>query len=108
VEIAVATSSDGIGYAGHPYPFGSYHDHSLSPCAEVGKSATLVGYALDGFGIFAGGKTVATAGLDACHGSTSVVPWRGRKVRMYHYVMTRDFPYSISCFRGTPVRTFPP
>jgi len=20
---------------------------------------------------------------------------------MYHYVMTQDFPYSVSCFRGT-------
>jgi YHYH protein len=93
---------------GHPDPLGSYHYHSLSPCAKVGRSVTLVGYALDGFGIYAGGKTVTTADLDACHGTTSVVPWRGRKTRLYHYVMTRDFPYSISCLRGTPVRTFPP
>ena len=21
---------------------------------------------------------------------------------MYHYVFTRDYPYSIGCFRGTP------
>jgi len=93
---------------GHPDPTGSYHYHSLSPCAKVGKSATLVGYALDGFGIYAGGKAVSTADLDVCHGTTSVVPWRGKKVRIYHYVMTADYPYSLGCFRGTPVRTRPP
>lgn len=93
---------------GHPDPTGSYHYHSLSPCAKVGKSATLVGYALDGFGIYGGGKSVSTADLDVCHGTTSVVPWRGKRVRMYHYVMTADFPYSLSCFRGTPVRVRPP
>ena len=92
---------------GHPDPTGSYH-HSLSPCAKVGKSATLVGYALDGFGIYAGGRAVSSADLDVCHGTTGVVPWRGRKVRMYHYVMTADYPYSLSCFRGTPVRVRPP
>jgi hypothetical protein len=30
-------------------------------------------------------------------------------MNMYHYVLTRDFPYSVSCFRGTPTRSaFPP
>ena len=89
---------------GHPDPTGTYHYPSLSTCAQVGKGPTLVGYALDGFGIYAGGKAVGAADLDVCHGTTSVVPWRGRQVRMYHYVMTQDFPYSLSCFRGTPVR----
>jgi len=23
---------------------------------------------------------------------------------MYHYVMTRDFPYTLGCFRGVPMR----
>jgi hypothetical protein len=26
---------------------------------------------------------------------------------MYHYVMTTDFPYSVSCFHGTPSTTGP-
>ncbi|HST24773.1 MAG TPA: YHYH protein [Gaiellaceae bacterium] len=93
---------------GHPDPSGTYHYHALSPCAKVGKTTTLVGYAMDGFGIYAGGNAVSSAQLDLCHGTTSVVPWRGRRVRMYHYVMTQDFPYSLNCFRGTPVRTPPP
>jgi hypothetical protein len=23
---------------------------------------------------------------------------------MYHYVLTREYPYTVGCFRGTPVR----
>jgi YHYH protein len=92
---------------GHPDPTGTYHYHSLSACAGVGRAQKLVGYALDGFGIYAGGKAVSTADLDVCHGITSVVSWHGKLVRMYHYVMTVDFPYSLGCFRGTPVRPRP-
>jgi len=29
----------------------------------------------------------------------------GKKVTTYHYVMTQDFPYSVSCFRAEPVTT---
>jgi hypothetical protein len=29
--------------------------------------------------------------------------WDGKVVSMYHYVMTDEYPYSIGCFRGTPV-----
>jgi hypothetical protein len=101
--------------AGHPDPTGSYHYHSLSSCADAGTSRTapskLVGYALDGFGIYgprgAGGKLLTAADLDLCHGLTSVVTWRGKRLRLYHYVMTADYPYSLGCFRGTPVRARP-
>jgi len=75
---------------GHPDPTGAYHYHSLSPCAKVGRTATLVRYSLDGSGSTQGGKEVASSALDLCHGTTS------------------DFPYSLSCFEGTPVRNRPP
>ena len=93
---------------GHPDPTGAYHYHSLSPCAKVGRTATLVRYSLDGSGSTQGGKEVASSALDLCHATTSVVPWLGWRLQMYHYVMRRDFPYSVSCFRGTPVRNRPP
>ena len=99
---------------GSPQPGGAYHRHALSDCApHVHDRVALVGYALDGFGIYspydAHSRELTSADLDACHGTTSRIPWEGKTVRMYHYVMTRDFPYTVACFRGTPTRNaFPP
>lgn len=95
--------------SGHPRPGGAYHYHSLSNCIpHIREKNALVGYALDGFGIFspydASGKELTTNDLDECHGTTSSIMWEGKEVTMYHYVLTRDFPYTISCFRGTPTR----
>jgi hypothetical protein len=92
---------------GHPEKTGSYHYHSLSDCIEDGKANKLVGYAWDGFGIYgskdSSGKELTTADLDECHGVTSEVEWEGKKVSMYHYVMTKDYPYSVGCFKGSNV-----
>ena len=98
---------------GHPERSGAYHYHSLSPCLAVGTATTehspLVGYALDGFDIYGprgdGGKLLSTADLDACHGTTDTISWNGKQVRIYHCVLTADYPYSRGCYRGTPVRT---
>ena len=94
---------------GAPQPGGAYHRHALSECTpHIHENVALVGYALDGFGIFspydASGKELTSADLDECHGTTSEIAWEGKTVVMYHYVMTRDFPYSVACFRGTPTR----
>ena len=88
-------------------PAGIYHRHALSKCIpHIEAKNALVGYALDGFGIFspydANGKELTTKDLDECHGTTSPIIWDGKEVEMYHYVLTRDYPYSIGCFRGTP------
>jgi hypothetical protein len=95
---------------GHPDPSGSYHHHDVPGCllARAPKgAATLVGYALDGYGIYvvkdAAGTPPANAALDACHGTTSVVRWNGRPTRIYHYVATLEYPYSVGCFHGTPI-----
>jgi hypothetical protein len=96
--------------AGHPQMQGQYHYHSLSPCAAAGTStsahAKLVGYALDGFGIYGlrgvGGKLLTNVDLDACHGHTHAIVSRGKSLRMYHYHATREYPYTLGCFRGTP------
>ena len=29
-----------------------------------------------------------------------MIDWDGRKVKMYHYVATADFPYTVGCLRG--------
>ncbi len=94
---------------GHPQSQGIYHYHGPSPCmpGESGNNQ-LVGYALDGYGIYsmydANGKEITNADLDACHGTTSPVLWNGKMVTMYHYVLTQEYPYTIGCFMGSPIR----
>ncbi len=94
---------------GHPERSGAYHYHSLSTCipdTESGQSA-LMGYALDGFGIYgsraADGTILTNADLDECHGTTSEIEWDGQQVVMYHYVATYEYPYTLGCYRGTPI-----
>ena len=94
---------------GHPEMRGQYHYHGPSTCAPgANGNATLVGYALDGFGIYsiydANGRELTNADLDECHGRTGRIKWEGREVTMYHYVMTREYPYTVGCYRGTPAR----
>lgn len=94
---------------GHPQHAGQYHYHSPSPCMPNEMTSGLVGYALDGFGIYgmkdrATGRILHDDDLDACHGTTSPVMWNGKRVVMYHYVLTMEYPYTIGCFRGTPVK----
>ena len=105
---------------GHPQRAGQYHYHDYSPCmtdtrAGLDGHSDLVGYALDGFGIYGlygdGGKELTDADLDACHGHTHKILWDGAVREIYHYHMTADYPYSVGCFRGTPVnlpRAAPP
>jgi len=93
------------GCAGHPQISSEYHYHTLSSCIQDTSVITVIGWALDGFPI-TGPKVgtnnlLTTADLDQCHGITSTITVDGRAVTMYHYVMTQDFPYSVSCFRGT-------
>jgi hypothetical protein len=91
---------------GHPQKTGEYHYHNLSPCIKDIGEKTVLGYALDGFPItgplVAPGRYLTTANLDVCHGITSEIIEDGEAKVTYHYVMTQDFPYSVSCFRGTP------
>jgi hypothetical protein len=93
---------------GHPNNDG-YHYHSLSPCIltkDARREATLVRWALDGFGIYVeydkDGDLLSNDDLDACHGKTSKVPWHGEAQKIYHYVANYEFPYTVGCFRGTP------
>ncbi len=96
---------------GHPDSSSSYHHHDVPPCI-VSKTpngtATLVGYALDGYGIYVvkdkNGNLPTNTDLDACHGTTSTVTWNGKATRIYHYVATLEYPYTVGCFHGTPIK----
>jgi hypothetical protein len=95
---------------GHPN-FAEYHYHAGSACVvgtqtDAGRnSSVLFGYAFDGFGIYverdSKGDMLTNKDLDACHGRTSTVTWNGKKRKMYHYVVTQEFPYLLGCFAGT-------
>lgn len=96
----------------HPEKTGQYHYHGLSSCLYQSSSdarSELLGWALDGFGIYAErdseGTMLSSADLDKCHGRTSTVTWNGKQKRMYHYVATLDFPYMVACYRGTAITT---
>ncbi|MFM9134580.1 MAG: YHYH protein [bacterium] len=92
---------------GHPNP-NEYHYHAGSACAlptDGGpNSAVLFGYAFDGFGIYvvrdANGDMLTNDDLDACHGRTAKVKWNGKTQRIYHYVVTQEYPYLLGCFTG--------
>ncbi len=96
---------------GHPEQRGLYHYHNLTKCIDdpgAGHSA-LLGYALDGFGMYGlrgeNGEILTNADLDGCHGHTHEIEWNGQKVAMYHYHATYEYPYTIGCFQGTPLVT---
>ncbi len=95
--------------SGHPEMRGQYHYHGPSACLpDQDGREVLVGYAIDGFGIYsmraADGRELTNADLDECHGRVSEVDWDGRRAAIYHYVVTREYPYTVGCFRGAPRR----
>jgi hypothetical protein len=96
---------------GHPYAE-QYHYHGYSwKCfpnqGEAGSHSPLFGYAIDGFGVYGprgeGGILLTNADLDECHGHIHEIEWDGEKKEMYHYHVNNEYPYSIGCYRGTPV-----
>jgi hypothetical protein len=94
---------------GHPQGQGQYHYHNLTPCVndvEVGHSE-LMGHAFDGFGIYGmrgeDGQLLTKDDLGDCHGHTHDVMWDGEMVDIFHYHATWEYPYTIGCYRGTPV-----
>jgi hypothetical protein len=98
---------------GHPERTGQYHFHGMPQCftdTASGHSA-LFGYAFDGLGIYGprdvDGRTLANADLDECHGHTHEIQWDGVKRVIFHYHFTYEFPYSVSCYRGQPIRVGP-
>ena len=84
---------------GHAGGADDYHYHYGSDCLvhELGSKGALAGYAIDGFPIYGyrepdGDKH---GKLDRCNGHRT-------KGLGYHYHFTRDRPYVVLCYRGTP------
>ncbi len=83
-----------------------------APCLERGRSKRLhslrIGTARDGYGLYGPrgvrGRLLTNRDLDACHGHRHRL---GAK-SAYHYHVTREFPYTIGCFRGVPKRPAAP
>lgn len=97
----------------HPQMGDMLHHHQVPSCilAHATGRSTLVGYALDGYGIYvertATGALLTNTDLDACHGRTSRVLWNGKMQSIYHYDATLEYPYTVGCFHGTPISTGP-
>ena len=94
---------------GHPQQASTYHYHDVPSCLrDAAKGAsTVVGWAYDGYPVVverdAEGNLPTNADLDECHGRTSPVLVDGAVVTTYHYSATYEFPYTLGCYRGTPV-----
>ena len=95
---------------GHPQGQGIYHYHTYSPylpakASQRPGSSTLAGYALDSYGIYPErddhGNLPADADPDACHGRTSAITRDGKRVVMYHYDVTLEYPYTVGRYHGT-------
>jgi len=112
-----AAGRDAVAYetqdscSGHPDGQKEYHYHDVPRCVmdRAKGSSTLVGYALDGYGIYverdAAGNLPTNADLDECHGRTSSIMWDGVSTAMYHYDATLEYPFTVGCYHGTPVTT---
>lgn len=89
---------------GHPDQDDVYHDHGFEVGPVKDSVSTVVGFAFDGYPITGSllpdGNYLHTADLDECHGLTSTITLDSKSVTMYHYVLTQDFPYTVSCFHG--------
>ena len=96
---------------GHPQGTGIYHYHIVSRCIASTDVSTehspLVGYIADGFGIYGnrgeGGKALTNSDLDECHGHSHSISVNGVATTQYHYHATKEYPYTVGCYKGTPV-----
>lgn len=92
---------------GHPYNQ-QYHYHGYSwkcfPDQGTTGQSPIFGYALDGFPITGprgpDGVEYTNEQLDKCHGIASPVTSPDGITYDYHYVLNREYPFSVGCFMG--------
>ena len=92
-------------FGGHPAQT-NYHYHFLPERLDndflSDGHSKIVGYINDGFPIYGyrgeGGVEMSNEDLDSCHGHT-------HDDLGYHYHATIEYPYTIGCYKGTPVTT---
>jgi YHYH protein len=95
----------------HPQMGNELHHHFVPSCIVTRATGTsaLVGYAIDGFGIYVGrdasGNILTNADLDGCHGRTSPVMWNGAVTNICHDDAPYDYPSTVRCFHGTSIST---
>lgn len=90
----------------HTAQGGYTHAHFVNPSLWKDDPSGIVGTATDGFSITGPGSgkdELFTKDLDANHGKYGRYKNNeGKWVYGYHYVATRDFPYTIGAFAGIP------
>ena len=85
---------------GHVNLHNGYHYHRATGCSteetSAGDHAPMIGYALDGFGIYAleDGSGNEPTDLDECRGHTDA------SLGYHYHVAGPDEPYFIGCFHG--------
>jgi len=92
---------------GHPYNQ-QYHLHGYSwkcfPDQGTTGQSPIFGYALDGFPITGprgpDGVEYTNAQLDKCHGIAAPITSPDGITYNYHYVLNREYPFSVGCFMG--------
>ena len=89
--------------AGHVNPFEGYHYHGANGCTEIAEQedehSAMLGYALDGYGIFAMANAAGEehSDLDECRGAVD-------DTRGYHYHSASvEENMFIGCFHGDTV-----
>jgi hypothetical protein len=91
-------------YDGHPNQSGYHYHGFIDSHIQKLPVTTVAGFAFDGYPItgplLPNGNYLTTSDLDECHGLTSTITLDGKQVSTYHYVLTEDFPYSVSCFHA--------
>ncbi|MDE0919990.1 MAG: YHYH protein [Arenicellales bacterium] len=91
-------------FGGHPAR-DEYHYHFVPERLDAKPLANghsgLIGWIIDGFPLYGyrgvGGIEMANAVLDQCHGHE-------HDGLGYHYHATIEYPYTVGCFRGAPLR----
>jgi hypothetical protein len=92
---------------GHAMPYHYHQDNACDYDHQQAGHSPLIGFALDGYGIYGlyESNPSKPEDLDACNGHVGLVPANASygvpNVSVYHYHVTSSPPYTLGCF-GEP------